>query len=415
MPSSDQCYGHAKMLIGIDATRSNERQKTGTEWYAYHIIQALKKLDRKNNYILYSYDSLKGGLEDLPVNFKSRVLRSITDILWTQLRLSLEMLISPPDVLFVPAHTIPLIHPKATVLTVHDLGFEYFPDLYRTVPIGPPSLGWILEIAARIVTFGRYGNSEYDYHRWAMRFGIKHAKRIIAVSEFTKKDVIERFGADPQKIVVAEHGFDRSHYRPRKKGEKVNSIRILKLRPYILFVGRIEKKKNIDGLLEAYRIIKTRSTKSYKLVLIGKPGFGHEQFQDQVRRFPSFIRHDVHFLGWVGEEETAEFYRNAALFVFPSHFEGFGIPVIQAMASGVPVVCSNTTSLPEVAGDAALLVDPHDPKIIASAMQKALEDRSLRKSLIKKGLRRVRKFSWEKSARKTLRVLEEAYADRLSA
>jgi glycosyltransferase involved in cell wall biosynthesis len=398
------------MMIGIDASRANERQKTGTEWYAYHLIQALKKLDDKNSYTLYSFDPLQDGLEDLPPNFKSRVLRSVTDVLWTQLRLSIEMLFRPSDVLFVPAHTIPLIHPKATVLTVHDLGFEYFPDLYKKVPIGLTSLRWLLEIGARIVTLGRYGNSEYDYHRWAMRFGVKHATRIIAISEFTKKDVVKRFGADPERVIVVGHGFDQSLYRPQKEGEKVKSRRILQLRPYILFVGRIEKKKNVDGLLRAYHLLRSRLSKPYKLALIGKPGFGYEGFRDQVRGFPPVFRRDIHFLGWVPEDETAEFYRNAALFAFPSYFEGFGIPVIQAMASGVPVVCSNTTSLPEIAGDAALLVNPDDPEKMAETMQKVMQDSRLQDLLIDKGIRRAQKFSWEESARKTLKVIQQAYA-----
>ena len=397
------------MVVGIDASRPNEPQKTGTEWYAYHIIQQLKKLDRSNRYVLYSYDPLRDGLEDLSGNFTSRVLRSITDILWTQLRLSLEMLTSPPDVLFVPAHTIPLVHPKATVLTVHDLGFEHFPELYKKVPIGPKGWRWALEIGARILTFGKYGNSELDYHRWAMRFGVKHATRIIAISEFTKRDVVKRFGANPAKIVIVGHGFDRTLYRPQIPNEPVKRQRLLNLRPYILFVGRVEKKKNVDGLLEAYRLLRSRSSKTNKLVLIGKPGFGYEAFQDQVRHFPPAIRRDIHFLGWVAEEETAEFYRNAELFTFPSHFEGFGIPVIQAMASGVPVVCSDRTSLPEIAGDAALLVSPNDATEIARAMQRALEDTRLRQRLIEKGLRQAKKFSWEESARKTLQVLTEAY------
>jgi glycosyltransferase involved in cell wall biosynthesis len=402
------------MIIGIDASRPNEVKKTGTEWYAYHLIQHIKKLDRKNRFRLYTFDSLRDGLENLPPNFESRILRSFTDILWTQTRLSLEMVTDPPDVLFVPAHTIPLLHPKVTVLTVHDLGFEYFPDLYKSTPIGPrnPGVKGVLEIAARVATLGRYGNNELDYHRWAMRYGVKHATRIIAISEFTKNDVVKRFGADPSKITVVHHAFDPDLYRPVRSGEKPKSSRVREMGRYILFVSRIERKKNVGGLLEAYRLLRKEKGEKPKLVLIGKPALGFEEFQEQVKKFPPEVSKDIHFLGWLPEDETAEFYRFAEIVTLPSFFEGFGIGVAQAMASGVPVVCSETTSLPEVAGNAALLVNPNKPYEIAVAFSRILHSPSLKDSLISKGKKQASKFSWDKSAEKTLQVLYEAYESR---
>lgn len=402
------------MVVGIDASRPNEIKKTGTEWYAYYIIQELKKLDRKNCYLLYSIDPLRDGLEDLPANFRSRVLRSVSDILWTQFRLSLEMMVNPPDLLFVPAHNIPIIHPKITVLTVHDLGFDWYPELYKRTPVGPPNplARSGLEVGARLATLGRYGNSEYDYQRWSMKFGVKAASHIISVSQFTKDDLVEKYGVDPNKISVVHHGVEHILYRPLKTGEKTHFKSILDLSPYILFVSRIEKKKNVANLVEAYRRLRTHKEIREKLVLIGKPGLGYEEILAQIKTSPPHIRRDIHFLGWRPEEETVEFYRHARLFAFPSNFEGFGIPVAQAMAVGVPVVTSNTTALPEVAGKAALLVDPSDPDDIAAAMYQVLTDQPLREKMIVKGIKQASKFTWKNAAEKTLAVLEETYARR---
>lgn len=397
------------MTIGIDASRSNEAEKRGTEWYAYHIIQHIKRIDHKNKYVLYSIDRLQGGLEHLPPNFSSRVLRSITDILWTQFRLSLEMLIKPPDILFVPAHTIPLIHPPKTVVTIHDLGFEHFPELYKKIPIGPKNIliRTLLEVGSRIVTLGKYGNSELDYQRWSVRFGVRHASHIISISEFTKQDIIQRYGVDPQRITVIPHGFDAGDYRPVGKDETPQDQDIQKLRPYMLFVGSVELKKNISGLLEAYRQYREKPESKLKLVIAGKPGYGYDEFVRQAQSYPADIRNDIHFAGWVPEKKAIELYRFANLFVFPSFFEGFGIPIIQAMACGVPVVCSNLTSLPEVAKNAAFLVDPRHHGDIAAAISKVAGNSRLRSSLIRKGLRRAKDFSWEQSAKMTLAVLQK--------
>ncbi len=177
-----------------------------------------------------------------------------------------------------------------------------------------------------------------------------------------------------------------------------------------MFVGRIEKKKNISTLLTAYESFRARHKTGPKLILIGKPGLGFEEYRLQVARFAAHIRHDVHFLGWLPEEETAEFYRFAHGFLFPTNFEGFGIGVIQAMASGVPVVTSNVTSLPEVTGGAAILINPNDHRVLEEAMADIMVPSS-RQSLIAKGVRRAKDFSWKKSAEQTLAVLQQAYCD----
>ncbi|MDD5567238.1 MAG: hypothetical protein PHH01_03520, partial [Patescibacteria group bacterium] len=168
------------MKIGIDASRANSREKTGTEWYSFRLIQEFKKIaDSNDQFFLYSKEGLDFGLENLPSNFKSRVLRWPPKFLWTQIRLSIHLLFNKADVLFVPAHTLPLINCRKTVLTVHDIGFERFEQLYSQKIIGPRNfVKKLINLGVRVVTLGRYGSNELDYHRWAMKYAIEHASII---------------------------------------------------------------------------------------------------------------------------------------------------------------------------------------------------------------------------------------------
>jgi len=193
------------MIIGIDASRANKLEKTGTEWYAYHIIEEIKKLaDHNDQYILYSKEKLRGQLAILPRNFKSKVLNWPFKYLWTQFRLAWEMVLNKPNVLFVPAHTIPVICPSKTITTLHDIGFEKYSHLYSQRGIGPKIFG----ILVKIFTFGRYSNTELDYHRWSARLAFKKAKRIITVSHFSKNEIVNHFNVDSDLISVVSNAYD---------------------------------------------------------------------------------------------------------------------------------------------------------------------------------------------------------------
>ena len=362
--------GSITMLIGIDASKANKKIKTGIEYYSLELLLNLAKIDEKNQYILYSPDPLTGKLKKLPKNFKSKVIPFWR--LWSQVRLSWETIISSPDVLFVPAHTIPIAHPKKTVITVHDLGFEHFPNLY---PV-----------------------HDRLYHKICMRTSVRAASEIIAVSEYTKNDLIKRYPKlKNKKITVIHHGFDPGDFKPVKKTNES---------PYIFYIGRLQEKKNITGLVKAYGILRKNKKIKHQLILAGKPDFGFEKIENEINSLPNEIKKDVKILGYIDHQQSIKLMQEADIFAFPSFFEGFGMPILEAMACGVPVAASNLTSIPEVVGEAGILFNPHRPKEIAGSLEKLITNQKLYNHYRELGLKRVKDFSWEKCARETLKIIE---------
>ncbi len=363
------------MTIGIDASRALRSVKTGTEWYSVEIIRHLTSLDTKNQYILYSHKPAEAPLLDLPKNVTWKIMPFPRG--WTLFRLSYEMMRHAPDVLFIPAHTLPLIAPKRSVVMVHDLGFKHYPELYP----------W----------------RQKAYHNFVVDYVARHATHILTPSEFTKKDLIKFLQIPENKITVVYHGYDDNLYQPRHNSEHQSA----QYQPYIFFIGRLETKKNITGLIEAFKILRTQNPKlTPKLVLAGKPSHGYEQIKILIDSLGD-LKKDIVELGYVPEAEMPTWYSNAAMLAFPTFFEGFGFPIIQAMACGTPVVTSNTTANPEIAGKAALLVDPYQPHQIAENMAKIFTNASLKADLINKGFDQVKKFSWTNATQKTLEVIEK--------
>lgn len=359
-----------KKIIGIDASRSNTTQKTGTEYYSYEIISRI--VNYKDSFFrLYSKEPL-GYIKDSQ-NIESRVMPFPK--LWSQIRLSFEIMQNPPSVLFVPAHTIPIFHGKKTVVTAHDVGFKYFPELYTPL--------------------------ERIYHNFCMSFSLRHATKIIAISNATRDDLVRLYKADPKKITVIYHGFDENKYYPLKNDEEPPA-EIAKLMPYIFFIGRLEAKKNIKNLIKAFSEYKQKTGNPEKLVLGGRGGYQYEEIVEEIENCPEQIKKDIIQLGYVPDKDVSNLTRFAKLFAFPSNFEGFGMPLLECMASGVPIVASNTTSIPEIVEDAALLCDPKDYKKLAENIEKVCTDSKLRDEMIAKGLKRASTFSWEKSTRETL-------------
>lgn len=399
------------MTIGIDASRAVSSKKTGTEHYASQIIYNISKIDKVNQYILYAENmpSQDSELYNLPKNFTWKIIPF--GYLWTQIRLSYEMLFhkNEIDVLFVPAHTIPLIHPKKTVVTIHDLGFEYFPELYDKKPIGPNNfiIKFLLNTLITIFTLGKYKNSEYDYHRFAMRNAVKNATSLIAISEFTKKDIINKYGANQNKISVIYHGVDEKYTQKNTK----NKIEIDKLTnkfvPYIYFIGRIEKKKNIKRLLEAFINLKKRKKIKEKLVLAGMPGLGYDEIKKVINNSQDNIKNDIIELGYVSDNDHIKYLQSASIFIFPSLFEGFGMPIIEAFSTGTPVICSKVASLPEIANNAAIYIDPYNSKNIEESIYDLITNKDLKNKLIKLGQKRAKNFSWEKAANQTLDIIKK--------
>jgi glycosyltransferase involved in cell wall biosynthesis len=311
--------------------------------------------------------------------------------------------------LFVPAHTLPIWHPAKTVVTIHDIGFERVDRLYGLKPIGPG--GWsrrILSAGARLFTLGHYGTSELDYHRWATEFAIKHARKIITVSQFSKEEIMDRYQVDDAIIDVVHHGIDRSVFRKIDDWPAIRSTLIgLNIPgPFLLYVGRLEEKKNTPGLIEIFHILKTRYKLPHQLVLAGKPGLNYDRVERLIAKYG--LDRAVVRPGYIDEASLVHLRNAADVFVFPSLYEGFGMPILESMACGTPVVCSNSTSLPEVADDAAVLVNPENYEEFAAAVQRVISQPNLRADLISRGWQRIKSFRWSDCAEKTLEIIKSA-------
>jgi glycosyltransferase involved in cell wall biosynthesis len=237
-------------------------------------------------------------------------------------------------------------------------------------------------------------------------YSISHAAHIVAVSAFTKKEVAAHYNVDPHRISVVTPALDHTDYYPRPV-EQIKAVHAKYDLParYTLFVSTLEPRKNVVGLLDAFAALPANLQAQYPLILIGGKGWADEEIQKQFARYAKL---PIRRLGYVPDEDMAAVYSGASLFAFPTFYEGFGMTPLEAMACGVPVVTSNTSSVPEVVGDAGMLIDPEDTHAITAAMQKVLT--KLAADLRKKGLAQAQKFTWEKSAKKALAVFAKLAA-----
>lgn len=422
------------MLIGIDASRANRKFRGGTEWYSYYLIRELAKIDSKNQYILYSDKPLSADLVDLideagdkeykvevdkngwqnikspHHNFKAKILGWPLTYFWTQIRLSLEMFFHPPQALFIPAHTLPFIHPRKSVVTIHDIGFERDRGLYDSDKIGPRRYfsEKIVNLSVRLFTFGKFKPNILDYHSWSVKFALKRAKAIIVVSNFTKNEIIDVYHAGENKIKVVYNGFNGAIYKKIESRPAIKQVLDkygVKI-PYILYTGRLEKKKNTAALVNAYANLRYKYKNiRHKLVLAGNASLGFDEVKYVIQEFN--LDDEVIITGWVEEKDLPYLYNGASLFVLPSRYEGFGIPVLQAMATGTPIAASNIPPIVEITAGAAVLFDPDDKYDMAEKMAEILSDDKLAADLISRGFLRVKDFSLAKCAQKTLAVIEK--------
>jgi len=401
------------MIIGIDASRANRERKTGTEWYSFYLIQNLAIIDKTNTYWLYldtpPTAELKIAIRNNP-NFHFKYLDWPLYSFWTLGRLSLEMLWRRPDVLFVPAHTLPLFSPRKTVNTIHDIAFVreqnlYFSEKSKTKIAGSRRL---INFLVKVVTLGKYRSNSVDYLYWSTAFALRHAKKIITVSEFTKQEILSLYPKTKmQKISVVHNGYDNEIFRPLKEPEKTATIlgKYGITKPFFLYVGRLEKKKNTPALIEALSLVRENNPEiKEKLVLIGNASFGFDEVKYVIEEFN--LNHEVYMPGWVSEDDLPYVYNAASAFVFPTKHEGFGIPILESLACGLPTIASDLPVLREIAGEAVLYFDQNDKHDIARAMVRIIKDENLRQTLIIKGLEQSHKFSWRQCAEKTLEEIE---------
>ena len=245
-----------------------------------------------------------------------------------------------------------------------------------------------------------------------IQYSVNRADKIITVSESSKKDIIKFLSVDEAKIEVVYNGVEYDKFNKSYSEDEKSKIRVKYTLPknYILYMGTLEPRKNIESIIEAFSLFKkenTVSNQNIKLVIAGKKGWLFENIFKLVNKLS--LKDDVIFTDYIDENDKSIIYNMASLFVFPSLYEGFGIPVLEAMASSVPVITSNVSSLPEVAGDAAILVEPKDIKSIAKYMDKVLADKELRNNLIKKGHEQAKKFTWESSTKKLVNIYRDLY------
>jgi len=402
------------MIIGIDASRANIKHKTGTEWYSFYLIKNLAEIDKHNIYWLYlnkpPRPELIEAVKDNP-NFSFKLLRWFMPSFWTLGRLTWEMLWQRPDILFVPAHALPLFGPFKTVNTIHDVAFRREQNLYRPTNVKTIFSGSkrLINIIVRLMTLGKYRSQSVDYLHWSTVFALHHAKKIITVSEFTKKELLELYPEDisEQKIVPIHNGYNSQTFRliddPAKTAQVLAKYNFSA--PYLLYVGRLEKKKNTATLVEAFALLKENHPEiDIKLLLIGDAGFGYDEVMYAIEEFN--LESQVQIPGWLSEEDMPYIFNAASAFIFPSKHEGFGIPVLQALACGLPAAVSDLSVLREIAGDSVLYFNQNDKVAVAEAMRRIISDQALRQSLRVKGLEKVKEFSWRRCAEETLRLFE---------
>ena len=294
------------------------------------------------------------------------------------------------DLLHGLAFVSPLLQPCPTVVTVHDLSFALFPEFFR--------------------------GANAAYLRLFTRLSCRRAARIIAVSENTRADVVRLYGVPGERVKVVPHGVD-ARFFPRPASEVAEFKRAHSLPDhFILFVGTLEPRKNLVKLIKAFSNLKSRPSErtggklsNLKLVLAGGKGWYYDQIFAAVERLD--VQDEVIWAGYVPAHDLALWYNSADVFAFPSRYEGFGMPLLEAMACGTPVVTSNASSLPEVAGDAALLAPPDSVGALADALARALTDADLRQTLRAKGLARAATFTWEETARRTAAIYRNALED----
>jgi len=375
------------MRIAIDA-RMVYQPLAGLGRYTKSLIKNLSSIDNVNEYIIIQNDKGEHGIVKAD-NFKEVRFNCPPLSFGTMLCLHRLIRANRIDVFHAPYFMIPLLSRCPLVVTIHDLTAFKFKDFF----VGKSGMGRkIAETGIRLLT----------------PVAIKKAVKVITVSIYSKKDIIKLTGCPDDKVNVIYRTVD-SIFKVLEGPEKIRKLkdRFGLNKRFVLYVGNTRAYKNLPRLIGAFRIFKSKSDLDHNLVI----GSGDKRNLDFLNKlvYDLGMSDDVIFTGVLTDDEVVGLMKAADIFVFPSLYEGFGLPPLEAMACGTPVITSNRTSLPEVVGDAALLVNPESEQEIASAMQRLLTDDNLKNQLIQKGFERVKLFSGEEEARRTLEVYEKAY------
>lgn len=362
------------MIIGIDGNEANIVEKVGVSFYTLKLLEYFqKKANRDLQFIVFLKSKPSNDLPPPNANFTYSIISG--SFLWSQTFLPLELYKRKAfgqdiQVFFSPAHYAPRFCPIPIVVTIHDLSYFYYPNEFLKKDL-------------------------YQLRNWT-QYSLEKAKTVIAVSNTTKKDIVKFYHTPEGKIQVIYNGFEKGNTTK-------NTYYSLPTKNYILFVGTLQPRKNVDVLLSSFALFK-KGNSEFKLVLVGKKGWLYEYIFKRVEDLG--LKKDVIFTGYLKDEQLSVLYEKAFCFVMPSLYEGFGIPLLEAMSYGCPVISSYTSSLPEVGSNACLYFDPKDPQELLEKLIILKNNHTLRKDLIQKGRKRTKLFSWQKCAEQTLAILQ---------
>jgi glycosyltransferase involved in cell wall biosynthesis len=362
-------------------TLAMRQELYGVGNYIKNLVRALSRIDGDNEYVLFASGENACHLQGLGRNFSVEMAPAnrVVRLAWEQSVLPLRLKQKDISIYHGATFVTPLVKSCCHVVSVHDMTFHLVPE--------------------------RHSLHKRVYFRSMVPAAIRRSDRVIAVSESTKRDLLKIVRTDEKKVCVIHHGVD-AQFQPITDEEKLARIRekYNLRRKFILFVGVIEPRKNLETLVEAY--LADSISGEFDLVLAGSLGWGYTKLKQKIS--DARREHCIRMPGYIADGDLPALYSGATAFVYPSLYEGFGLPVLEAMACGIPVITSSVSSLPEIAGDAAILVDPHDTSALAWALQKILKDDRLREDLSRRGRQRAQLFSWEQTARKTLEVYRRA-------
>jgi glycosyltransferase involved in cell wall biosynthesis len=363
----------AQPVIGIDASRLSVSERTGTETYTWETLRAMAEIEPDAQIRLYLNAPSLPPSADLPWE----AIPMPFPRLWTHARLSWEMARRPPALLWVPAHVVPAIHPRS-VVTVHDLGYLHYPEGHT-------------QTQRRLLDL-------------TTRWSVRAAKHIVAISKTTRNDLVERYGVDASRITIIPHGVSERFAPPSP--EDVRNVRAGYGLPdtFVLAVGTVQPRKNYDGLAQSMASF-ARLGLPHALVIAGKPGWMAHHMQAAIDE--SGYHRRVTMLGYVPQEDLPALYGAADVVAFPSWYEGFGLPALEAMRCGAPVVVSNRGALPEIVADAALIADPADPATFGERLVAVATNPELRSALVERGKRHAAQFTWRETAEMTLELLRQ--------
>lgn len=384
------------MLIGIDA-RFAVHNRRGIGNYTLKLIQNLGEIDNQNEYILYTDRDDTEEVLPRQKNFRIKKLHPSNYLIWEQIALPMQARKDSLDILHCTGNTAPIyLNTKIKLIsTIHDV--MYLKD-YSAIP-------------QSLSIYQRWGRI---YRKMIVSLTIKHVAKIITVSNFSKNDIKEHFPSIKNEgiDVIYEAADERFRVVDRNDATVKIKNKFGIAGSYILSLGATDPRKNTELVIKKYIELRREKKIEEKLVIVGMPNWRQTKFYNMA--YESSFAEDIMFTDFISEEDLVLLYNCATVFLYPSLYEGFGIPPLEAMACGVPVITSNTTSIPEIVGNAALLINPRDGKELEKVLLNLLNDEMLRKDLIKRGLEQVKNFSWKKMAKETLNVYESLGQTRLA-